>query len=576
MATGTEIINYRGDAGKALAGAPGALAVVGDTDATQLSQTARDLAIMSFNKNQMVFKQKIADRDAAFKLLDDDELIPDQILEDDRDRINGKLKKLQDIFYESNGDIMSDPRRYRDFIRSVQDAKNDIKQAQKWYVGEVSLLEEKSKNASNPIEQRKYDEHLLKQREKKHGNFYAIPDPYVKTTDFDLTTVAAKPVATTATVPDGEFDVTTTTVDPRATFDQYQKEWSDPKKNHWFGEYVDMFLNGPKAKEDVARINGRLQELNKKLGLSAGDAGFITDLGVKEDPLNPGSFMADSDRADQIAAKIALADSEGVKVSREFAAARAKVNVDREELRQRARDNAADRGLRAQALAWDKDKWAQSQKGGESVVNAAGIFAKRKYDEIEKLGSIRNKNGETILTPDDIRKMNAEQLKYLGVEGGTVTETDDDGTVKTTTKGLVPFQLAPTEALVLKDGVLTVMSDVLDKQGKLRVDGKGFIHGNFNPSKTRTIGIIGTNRLNEQVRAAGAGEFNAYQPMDLGEFGQSVNERGGSQSQSGGSQSKGATELKGNEDPASLTVGATYILDGQTLRWDGKNLVIQK
>lgn len=574
MATGNDIISYKGDANKALAGSPGALSVAGDTNTTGLSQTARDVAMMSFNANQIIFKQKIADRDAAFKLLDENSIVPDQILEDDRARINGKIKKLQDIFYENSGDIMSDPKKYREFIQASKEAAADTKQAQKWYIGEKALLEEKQKYANNPIEQAKYDAHRLKMRAKKENDFNSLPDPFVPTTNFNLETTAKNPITRDAVTFEGEFDVTTTTLDTLATFNDYQQEWSDPTKNHWFSNkdgtgYVDMFLNGPKAKEDVARINRQLEQKNIELGLKPGDPGYLSPLGVQEDPAT-GAYVPTSDRPDQLAAKIAMADTPAVNKNKVFSEKRAGINVEREGIAQRAKAAKDANALGWGELNWEKDKWEESQKGGETVINDAAIFAKRMYDQVAGVGSVKLADGSVVLTPEDIRRgVTAEHLKYMGTEGTIVSEGANGE--KITTKNLNPATLGKNSILIIKDGVIRVMDDAWDHNKKqLKRTESGKIRGTFNPNQTSTIGVMGTNRINEQLTKAGSKELSSYSTLDRGLIEGTVNSSGGSQSASGGS--SGAIKLSGNEDQSTLIKGRKYILDGVEYEYDGKNL----
>lgn len=556
MATGREILSYGGDANLALGRGAG-LSVFGVPDLTPITQTARDVALYSFAANQIKHRQRIADRDAAFKMLDDDALVLDNILEQDRPIVEAQTKKIEEIWDKYSGDIMSDPKKFREFKGQIAAAKTHINQAHKRYLGVQGDLAARSKEARNPVDQQNFDKNIATQVGKGFWDTYT---PYVPVTHFDLKVVAAPPVYGAAeNLAEGEYDVTRQKVDPESTFNLYQRNWADPEQTHTFNEYVGRFLTGPNAAKDVARINDSLAKVNAQLGLQPGDKNYVAPLGVKPDPQSNGvAFIADQDRVDQIAAKIALADNDAILSKKEFAAQRARVNVDREQLKENARQANMQNALGWARLHNDKEElglrreqWKATQKGGETVRNGAWEFANRIYKE---LTSLADEYG--VISPDNMRKLTVEQKRYLGIE------QSEDGKTPT----LKPLETTDKDVIQLDNGKIKYLTGATFNPQTKKYG------GTWNPEKTTTLYNIATNRLNEENQKSGSKELNSYVPIDTGEGGVSSNTSGGSSSQSGSSSTK---KLTGTESPASLVPGEVYELDGQKYKWNGKNLIAQ-
>lgn len=503
MATGNEILAYKGDAAAGLASNTGAIGVAGMTNVEPLTQTARDLALASFAKNKIIYEQKIKDRDAAFAMLDDDQLIEENIPEQHRKLIDEKKQAIQDIFFKYSGDIYSDPKRFREFQGAVADAKRHIKQSQKWYLWTKSELEERAKTG-NPIDQAAYERHITKQWEKNNQNFWSAPDPYAPISDYDLKVVAAKSVyGPPKQTREGDYNYERTFVDPAKTFDQYKKEWGKKDQNHWFDRYASAFLSNPNAAQDIDRVNRSLGELNSRLGVKPGDLNYV-------EPLNP-----EKDRPDQIAAKIALADNPAVIEKRAFA---------NEEItaKERERHNRATEGIQWDQLNWEKDKWTTSQKGSETVKNGAAIFAETKFNELKSLATQPMNDGSVLIVPSDMRKLTVEQRKYLGLFG-----PDKDGKTY-----LNPLKVSDGDALqIYPDGKILYLRDA--KPVKNGWEGK------YDPERNTSLTNIATNRLNEELTASGAKELNSYLAIDTGAGGVQENTSGGGSSSSGSSSTGG-------------------------------------
>lgn len=194
-----------------------------------------------------------------------------------------------------------------------------------------------------------------------------------------------------------------------------------------------------------------------------------------------------------------------------------------------AAHNKATEGITWAGLKLDQDKWKQTMTGGETVKNGAMEFAKRLYADMEKLS---DKNG--VISPSQLRKLDVEQLKYLGVE--VPQERDKDGKI-INSGGFRPLTTEKEMAIQLVNGKINVF---IPREGEDAIEktADGRYAGLLDNTKSTNIFNIATNRLNEQLKTAGAKELNAYMPIDLGTGGVSTNTVGGGTSESGGSKTK--------------------------------------
>lgn len=166
------------------------------------------------------------------------------------------------------------------------------------------------------------------------------------------------------------------------------------------------------------------------------------------------------------------------------------------------RNNKADQYLKGRELKLNEDKWKAAQTGGSTQINGAMERAKRIYSDLVK---ISGKDG--IIDPDEIRKLNVEQLKYLGIEN---VETSETGVPRTVFK---PLELGSKEdkskyAIQLVNGEVRVM-----KGAEKLPDGR--YKGKWDNSKSTNLYNIGTNILNEELKTAGSKELNSYWGIDV-------------------------------------------------------------
>lgn len=166
------------------------------------------------------------------------------------------------------------------------------------------------------------------------------------------------------------------------------------------------------------------------------------------------------------------------------------------------------------ALGWanlklDKDKWKATQTvGTDAMQNTALDKAKRIYNE---MAALADKNG--VISPDKVRQLNSEQLKYLGTM--QPKEVDANG-VTTQAGGFMPLTFKDKKhyAIQLQNGQIKVLEGdkiTQTESGSYHVDKDG----GFNPQMSTNITNMATNILNEQVEnASGKQEDASYNAVN--------------------------------------------------------------
>lgn len=315
-------MNYTGNAGLALGSSPD-VTNVGVGDMAPLNQTARELALSSFEANKTMYAQKMADREKMNKLIQD-EAFNAPILEQDRPMVEAARKNMLDSFYK-NPDIMNNPQAYRDFTDKYTTAMQTAKQAQKRYVG-VASDQEELKKATNPYDQAKVLDHIAANKQR---SFWDMPGVYQPATHADMN-VVAQPAAYGQEVKTrvGTDNVFTKNIDIPGTFENFQKAYLDPTKRDMFDKYIHGdskyyggLMNSEHAKPELDRLNGIL--------VSRGIA-----------PINEAT-----DRTDQIAAKVAIANADPTLTRKEYATKEIKAGLDQQRLDETKWNDRAKAGI---------------------------------------------------------------------------------------------------------------------------------------------------------------------------------------------------------------------------------------
>jgi hypothetical protein len=181
-------------------------------------------------------------------------------------------------------------------------------------------------------------------------------------------------------------------------------------------------------------------------------------------------------------------------------------------------------------LALKDKQWQASQtQGAETVKNGAMERARRMFGDIISIGKSNGQNS-VILSPSDVRKLNTEQLKYLGMQ-----TTDKDG--KPTFQNLKIDDKDAVQVEFQKDADGRIVDATFRVLGKAKLDkGSGRWIGKWDNTRTTNLFHAATNVLNEELTKAGAKELNAYYGVDVtGET--TTNTTGGGNKQSSGSSS---------------------------------------
>lgn len=187
--------------------------------------------------------------------------------------------------------------------------------------------------------------------------------------------------------------------------------------------------------------------------------------------------------------------------------------LDVQKANETARHNKAMEGIDWSKYDLDKQKFTETTKGEEESKNASVAFANGLFGDLLSKGSIKTANGGAVLTPDDVRKLTADQLKFLGKElppqrdenpnSGTYGQIIQSG-------GLQPLKLNDDEVLqVNPDGTVLIMQGA-----KYHPESKRFT-GKWDNNRSTSIWNAARNVLNEENVKAGSKERNAYLPIDL-------------------------------------------------------------
>jgi hypothetical protein len=99
------------------------------------------------------------------------------------------------------------------------------------------------------------------------------------------------------------------------------------------------------------------------------------------------------------------------------------------------------------------DLWKSNTIGGDEQKNAALGFTQGIMSQLEAIGTPKDKNGAYIITPNKVRQMSAEQLKYLGTSLPADANTGRAA-------GLNPLDISDKDAIeVLPNGQIKVLTN---------------------------------------------------------------------------------------------------------------------
>lgn len=210
-------------------------------------------------------------------------------------------------------------------------------------------------------------------------------------------------------------------------------------------------------------------------------------------------------------------ESKGKLVKNDFALDAQKSAENLKELRLKLAPVWAKIGIDGKVADAKIKQWESKTKGTEQVKNDSMKFATALYGQLKDLADA---NG--VITPDKIRQLTSEQLKYLGTYGET-SETNPATGKTISKKGLVPLTLGDNEVLQLDNGKIGVLRNakyevgVNGHTGHYVSYGGGKNKGGWDNTRTTTLTNIATNRVNEENQLSGGKETNNY--LDVDSFG---------------------------------------------------------
>jgi len=221
----------------------------------------------------------------------------------------------------------------------------------------------------------------------------------------------------------------------------------------------------------------------------------------------------------------------------------------------------AELGLDKDKFEQQKKQWEESQKGSQTQINGAMERASRIFADLKKLA---DKDG--IITPDKIRQLNSEQLKYMGTE--VPEQRDEDGKI-ISSGGFKPLDLNYDNSQYLiqldDNGNIKILKP---KTGKKNLDRtpSGNYEGQWDNAKSTNIFNIGTNILNEELKNAGSKELNSYWGVDVTGKSTSFTDKQENSRSSSSSSDKGAMTRRGKDGKTyTSTDGVTWTASDGTV-----------
>lgn len=415
--SGNEILAYKGNADM---GGGGSSAI---PDFTLLNQTAKDFALLNFEKNQDLYEQRIKDRDALFAMVNDKKLIPENILEEHRPEVDGKMKKYMDMFYNNPLDIMNDPGKFRDFRSALSDAEKTIMDSQKRSLFIANELERLSSETSQF-----HKDQMIKNVEKARKlPLGETPIPYAKIIDFDLKVV--QPDLVTTVLQDNLNDVTT--VDIPKSLSMYRNNWQDDEGKIQFRNFINEVNGVPDPQKFVDEKNNALKAKAAASGIQL-PAGL--ELKGAYDPQTKEFKFVNPDF--EVAFLLKLADEEWKTTT--LSESRKKISQEDQQLKNQSYSISVQKMLglaginaRTQELIADMKKIGFiPDKNGNWVVDpdaqklAPGEVPNLWSNLVGQLnGKFRNAKGDLTINPNGTYELDPSEISGLDIIGAT----DKDG-----------------------------------------------------------------------------------------------------------------------------------------------------
>lgn len=511
-----------------------------------LGDTHKTIALLDNEWNTKMFTQKVQDRDAMYKSFMDGNASVKDYLPEDAKVLKGYRTKYDDAYQEWAKNINN--RDAAKKFKAAQDDLNDVaarlatryttKKETDVAIAGMALSEDKLAQQQNQIK-------WLNQTDEDGKP--SLPSVYQKFKGYDANSfnnqVSLKP--STIKSKDGLYDIPVTSFDYEGTKKKITDNTMEGNTGAISNQYVHTYWEQytPQQREFLIQ--------QSEEATAAHNAAHPTDLA---EPISydktTGKLLDDPQ---DFAAKILLLqnpDTQGKPVGDEFLL-KAKTQAETVRHNKAGEDiDWAKLGIEGKKANAQIDLWKSKTNGTTQAKNGALTFAGDLYGQMQKLAT------NNIITPDKLRQLTKEQLKYLGTYR---EQTKGD----ITTKGLEELKLGANDIIELDNGKIKVMRDAkYDKKSSKWI-------GKWDNTATTTVTNVATNRVNEENQLSGGKEVNNYIGIDSGED--------DGENETGGKSSDKPVDLTGDEDASTLVEGQTYNLAGVgKVKWNGTNLVKQK
>jgi hypothetical protein len=180
MESGSQIINYKGDANVALG--TSASTPVATSDLNVINDTAKNMMLMNHENNLKMFSQKVQDRDTLLGLIAEGQVNAGYIDPKFKPEYEKAQKKTNDALFEmtSKGGINNKDanQKYRESLKELKDV---VTIAQSKTLGLTNLKNAAAKETI-PYKRDLIENHIKKQYDK---NFYDLVDPFQESLSWD-------------------------------------------------------------------------------------------------------------------------------------------------------------------------------------------------------------------------------------------------------------------------------------------------------------------------------------------------------------------------------------------------------
>lgn len=278
--TGNEILSYKGEA--ALGAGPNTmLGSSGKDEAQQMNQRFNELANLNYAKNQLIWQEKVKDRDEVMKALASDKLQINQALPGDRPKLEGMLDDIEKFLLDNNGDVKSNRDTWYKFNGKLAKFREANIYAQSRYDSYQKGLADMAEEL-DPV---KRDSQKAHWDSEAKTDLYHPLTPWQHTLDWDNSKVAKAMQSLTTKTPDPHSpfnSITNTRTKIKDSYldyvNAYQvtggKDQIGLNVNEWLKNWMGLsndLVSPTDVMKRVGVVNARLDEVAKSEGFDPND-----------------------------------------------------------------------------------------------------------------------------------------------------------------------------------------------------------------------------------------------------------------------------------------------------------------